>query len=206
MSVYGLLPALTAAPLSDLLKRHLTLHDPAGSVNPASGRQSTTPRENRVSQACEQCARLHIKCDNEKPCRRCEARGLRCVYPTAAPSGAEETVAHDLLSLAAAQFRPAQPSGPSAVLPDDRTVSVGEPSVQMNVQENAMGETVLSQPSLSHPPPERPATPRLQSDHAAHLNYWDVPAPPEEVRSQSMAPTRLVFSVSVPLTAPVANQ
>lgn len=161
----------------------MTLHDPAGSVNSASGRQSTAPRENRVSQACEQCARLHIKCDNEKPCRRCEARGLRCMYATATPSGTEETVAHDLLSLAASQFRPAQPSGPSPVLRNDRTVSVGVPSVQMGMEVERVGETVLSQPALSHATPERPASPRLHSDNAADMPYWDVPAAPEEVRS-----------------------
>lgn len=150
----------------------MTLHDPVVS---RTGRQSTAPQENRVSQACEECARLHIKCADEKPCRRCEARGVACIYPNAATtatasSGAEAVAAHDLLSLAASshfQHQPAQP-GPVAgqVLPERRAMPiVGVPDAQQHHQVgslydgHSMTGAVMSQ--------QTPA-------------YWEVPVAPEE--------------------------
>lgn len=55
---------------SDLLKRHATLH--------TSTEQSGKKRKIRASQACTQCATIKVKCDQEKPCKRCKSKGLEC--------------------------------------------------------------------------------------------------------------------------------
>lgn len=60
---------------ADLLKRHTLGHskdDPQ--AKPAILQHS------RVSQACEACAGLHLKCEEEKPCKRCTKKGITCNY------------------------------------------------------------------------------------------------------------------------------
>ncbi|KAJ5505530.1 Zinc finger C2H2 [Penicillium expansum] len=72
----------------DLLSRHSALHDPH--------RESATTKRRctegnsapvRVSQACEGCAENHLRCDDEKPCRRCQRKGIRCSLPTGSVEG-----------------------------------------------------------------------------------------------------------------------
>ncbi|SMR57010.1 unnamed protein product [Zymoseptoria tritici ST99CH_3D1] len=60
---------------ADLLKRHTLGHskdDP----------QSKPPviQHSRVSQACEACAGLHLKCEEEKPCKRCTKKNIQCNF------------------------------------------------------------------------------------------------------------------------------
>ncbi|KAF4766194.1 hypothetical protein HAV15_010239 [Penicillium sp. str.  len=45
----------------------------------------------RVSQACEGCAENHLRCDDDKPCRRCQRKGIRCSLPTGDVEGAPPT-------------------------------------------------------------------------------------------------------------------
>lgn len=35
----------------------------------------------RVSRACKNCALSKLKCDDQKPCRRCVKRNLECHWP-----------------------------------------------------------------------------------------------------------------------------
>ncbi|KAK0319923.1 hypothetical protein LTR82_009259 [Friedmanniomyces endolithicus] len=42
----------------------------------------TIIQHSRVSQACEACAGLHLKCEEEKPCRRCAKKSLHCNFST----------------------------------------------------------------------------------------------------------------------------
>ncbi|KAI6865159.1 hypothetical protein KC334_g20084, partial [Hortaea werneckii] len=37
-------------------------------------------QHSRVSQACEACAGLHLKCEEEKPCKRCTKKGIHCNF------------------------------------------------------------------------------------------------------------------------------
>ncbi|KXT01826.1 hypothetical protein AC578_1994 [Pseudocercospora eumusae] len=55
---------------ADLLKRHATLH--------SSTEQSGKKRKIRASQACTACATIKVKCDQDKPCKRCRTKGLEC--------------------------------------------------------------------------------------------------------------------------------
>jgi hypothetical protein len=87
---------------SDLLKRHVAGHE-------ARGEQSqNTPapnRQGRVSKACEACAELHIRCDEQKPCTRCNKKQMTCVYQTSPPPPETEAVARDLLAFASEPVR-----------------------------------------------------------------------------------------------------
>ncbi|KAF4466336.1 zinc finger protein [Fusarium albosuccineum] len=62
----------------DLLKRHVAGHgSQAGDSNESSmGEPRYMP--GRVTQACKACASNHLRCSEEKPCRRCEEKGLEC--------------------------------------------------------------------------------------------------------------------------------
>lgn len=66
----------TCVPPSDLLKRHATGH--AHDRDRKRKRSSSVAKQSRVSQACKACASSKLKCDEEKPCRRCRERNLHC--------------------------------------------------------------------------------------------------------------------------------
>lgn len=84
---------------SDLLKRHVAGHDAQASRNAAKSSPKPPARQGRVGQACEACADLHLKCDDEKPCNRCKTKGLECHYQLSAVNEME-AIAPTLLSLA----------------------------------------------------------------------------------------------------------
>ena len=62
---------------ADLLKRHTLGH----SKDDPNAKPSIV-QHSRVSQACEACAGLHLKCEEEKPCKRCNKKGIACNYTT----------------------------------------------------------------------------------------------------------------------------
>lgn len=67
---------------ADLLKRHTLGHN---KDDPQS--KPTIVQHSRVSQACEACAGLHLKCEEEKPCKRCTKKGITCNFtPTYPPN------------------------------------------------------------------------------------------------------------------------
>lgn len=60
---------------ADLLKRHTLGHskdDPQ--------QKAPVIQHSRVSQACEACASLHLKCEEEKPCKRCTKKSIQCNF------------------------------------------------------------------------------------------------------------------------------
>ncbi|GME33920.1 C2H2 type zinc finger domain protein [Neofusicoccum parvum] len=59
----------------DLLKRHATCHDTDGN---AKRQKRTLTQSSRVSQACKSCAYAKLKCEDEKPCKRCQNKGIAC--------------------------------------------------------------------------------------------------------------------------------
>ncbi|KAJ5169250.1 uncharacterized protein N7482_004844 [Penicillium canariense] len=60
----------------DLLKRHATGH--SHDRDRKRKRSSSVAKQSRVSQACKACASSKLKCDEDKPCRRCRERSLHC--------------------------------------------------------------------------------------------------------------------------------
>ncbi|PPJ50880.1 hypothetical protein CBER1_07068 [Cercospora berteroae] len=67
---------------ADLLKRHTLGHS---KDDPQS--KPSIIQHSRVSQACEACAGLHLKCEEEKPCKRCTKKGILCNYTANFPPG-----------------------------------------------------------------------------------------------------------------------
>ncbi|KAJ5211098.1 Zinc finger C2H2 [Penicillium cf. griseofulvum] len=77
---------------ADLLSRHSALHDPHRET--ASTKRRRTEGNSvpiRASQACKACAENHLRCNDEKPCRRCQRKGIRCSLPTRSVEGTPPT-------------------------------------------------------------------------------------------------------------------
>lgn len=74
----------------DLLRRHVANH---ANDSPKKRRRTTAPGTGRVSHACQACASARVKCDDNKPCKRCVTRNLTCVS-TEAPSTAAMHLMH----------------------------------------------------------------------------------------------------------------
>ncbi|KAL3462039.1 hypothetical protein BJX64DRAFT_288781 [Aspergillus heterothallicus] len=69
----------------DLLSRHSALHSTQkDSPAPKRRRNAGNLAPSRASQACEACAVDHLRCDDEKPCRRCLRREIICALPVKA--------------------------------------------------------------------------------------------------------------------------
>jgi hypothetical protein len=62
----------------DLLKRHAACHDPENASAKKQKRQLNA--SSRVFQACKACASAKLKCDDSKPCKRCQQKGIACQY------------------------------------------------------------------------------------------------------------------------------
>ncbi|USW57029.1 hypothetical protein Slin15195_G103480 [Septoria linicola] len=86
---------------ADLLKRHTTLH--------TSTEQSGKKRRIRASQACSACATIKVKCDQEKPCKRCRTKGLECRVDSG-PDSASSSRGDDHLSPVSQRATPPGPS------------------------------------------------------------------------------------------------
>ncbi|RDW83679.1 putative C6 and C2H2 transcription factor RegA-like [Aspergillus mulundensis] len=77
----------------DLLKRHAAGH--SHSQDGKRKRTSSYSKNGRVSQACKACATSKLKCDEEKPCRRCRDRKLFCDYVDGSAQDAEQQGSND---------------------------------------------------------------------------------------------------------------
>ncbi|KAJ5369733.1 uncharacterized protein N7496_005825 [Penicillium cataractarum] len=68
---------LTTAGPSDILTRHYDLHHKAR--EDGLPRKVKGKRQRRADRACESCASSKLKCDNNRPCTRCEQAARPCV-------------------------------------------------------------------------------------------------------------------------------
>ncbi|KAJ4286850.1 hypothetical protein N0V90_013103 [Kalmusia sp. IMI 367209] len=59
----------------DLLKRHAGNHS---SENGKNRPRTEAIRANRTVQACEECSKSHLRCEDAKPCSRCIGRNIAC--------------------------------------------------------------------------------------------------------------------------------
>lgn len=66
---------------ADLLKRHRLGHS-----KDEPNAKPTIVQHSRVSQACEACSNLHLKCEEEKPCKRCTKKNITCNFVPSFPS------------------------------------------------------------------------------------------------------------------------
>ncbi|EPS27220.1 hypothetical protein PDE_02163 [Penicillium oxalicum 114-2] len=90
---------LTCHPLeiSDLLKRHATGH--AHDRDRKRKRSSSVSKQSRVSQACKACASSKLKCDEDKPCRRCRERQLHCDWQEINPGVSPEPLPQSAVAI-----------------------------------------------------------------------------------------------------------
>jgi hypothetical protein len=65
---------------ADLLKRHTANHENDGDGTKKRRRVDASPGSGRVSHACRSCAAARVKCEENKPCQRCQKKGLTCEY------------------------------------------------------------------------------------------------------------------------------
>ncbi|EED24420.1 C6 transcription factor RegA [Talaromyces stipitatus ATCC 10500] len=69
----------------DLLSRHSTLHNTNRDDSSSSRKRRRGPNDQsipvRTSQACVACAENHLRCDDNKPCGRCQRREIVCRLP-----------------------------------------------------------------------------------------------------------------------------
>ncbi|KAH8683668.1 hypothetical protein BGZ61DRAFT_496026 [Ilyonectria robusta] len=65
---------------TDLLRRHVASHESQTNSPNEDTPSSHRGLSSRVTQACRACASHHLRCSEEKPCRRCKKRGIRCIW------------------------------------------------------------------------------------------------------------------------------
>ncbi|KAK2785073.1 hypothetical protein FQN53_007966 [Emmonsiellopsis sp. PD_33] len=63
---------------TDLLKRHAAGHEDLPGDSKRKKRKRPPNAPGRVTQACNTCATLHLKCEEQKPCRRCQLKDIPC--------------------------------------------------------------------------------------------------------------------------------
>ncbi|KAI0540028.1 hypothetical protein GGR58DRAFT_512041 [Xylaria digitata] len=83
---------------ADLLKRHTANHENDADGTKKRRRIDASPGSGRVSHACRPCASARVKCEEIKPCQRCQKKGLACEYAVTEPGS---TAALHLLHLSA---------------------------------------------------------------------------------------------------------
>jgi hypothetical protein len=91
---------LSLTPCRDLLKRHVTNHD---SESASKRQKREIARDARVVQACEACSQSHLRCEDEKPCSRCKKKNIPCRVPEASAADENDTDAHEIDTVHAAQ-------------------------------------------------------------------------------------------------------
>ncbi|KAF2162585.1 hypothetical protein M409DRAFT_69144 [Zasmidium cellare ATCC 36951] len=123
---------------ADLLKRHATLH--------TSTEQSGKKRKIRASQACTQCATIKVKCDQEKPCKRCKTKGLECRVDASSSSTMYRSDDHD--------SPPEQLTGQSdfRTYPSEQHQLSGPTSTPANISHASVVQPVMM-PGSHHPAP-----------------------------------------------------
>ncbi|GAP83481.1 putative C6 and C2H2 transcription factor -like protein [Rosellinia necatrix] len=96
---------------ADLLKRHAGNHDSERDGTKKRRRIDASPGSGRVSHACRPCAAARVKCEEIKPCQRCQKKSLNCEYAT---TEAGSTAAMHLLHLSADAHSNAHTPSPSS--------------------------------------------------------------------------------------------
>ncbi|KAI3328912.1 hypothetical protein HD806DRAFT_266040 [Xylariaceae sp. AK1471] len=112
---------------ADLLKRHTANHENDGDGNKKRRRIDASPSSGRVSHACRSCAAARVKCEEIKPCQRCQKKSLTCEFAaTEAGSAAAmhllhlSTDAHNYSNTPGASSQASQHTGSPITSQDQR--------------------------------------------------------------------------------------
>ncbi|KAK7432706.1 hypothetical protein QQZ08_000565 [Neonectria magnoliae] len=156
---------------ADLKKRHEVNHE--NDTSKKRRRTATSPNAGRVAHACKACAVARVKCQEDKPCQRCQRRGLTCVS-----SETGSTAALHLMHLSASAHSSAPSSADS---PEDSSppTAYTTGSIPSNIPGSVplAGQHSLDQESpfdltpSSRPSPGQMATPDTVIDQGASENY-----------------------------------
>lgn len=114
-----------------MLKRHTAGH----TADEADKRQRrANVRASRVIQACEACSQNHLRCEDEKPCNRCQKKGIECRIPATEGTSEIDTVhaAQDLLDLSSNLGRTPSNSHESSSYSESLETNTNEQSLDMS--------------------------------------------------------------------------
>lgn len=180
---------------ADLLKRHTLGHakdDPQTSSNrPALGVQHS-----RVSQACEACAGLHLKCEEEKPCRRCAKKGIQCNYTASFGPG-------EMQQQPQSQSLPQHHSSP---MQHQSQASPTPPTPQYQHQQLQQQQPQQPRPQQQHQPPQQTSyMDHQQHHHQQHQQHHQNSYSDAAQQLQNMQPIRRLTSNSLQSPSIAAN-
>ncbi|KAI0394029.1 hypothetical protein F5Y17DRAFT_429694 [Xylariaceae sp. FL0594] len=99
---------------ADLLKRHTANHDNDGDGTKKRRRVDASPGSGRVSHACRSCAAARVKCEENKPCQRCQKKGLVCENASESGSGSAMHLHRRFIESPHGSSTPNTPGAPSS--------------------------------------------------------------------------------------------
>lgn len=118
-----------------------------------------TIQHSRVSQACEACAGLHLKCEEEKPCKRCTKRDIVCNFSM--------------------NFAPPNDLSNIVQSPENNYISTQDHQQQYNATQHQMQNLPPMQQAIQHIQPAPPMHRQsISSVHSNQLPALQMSVPP----------------------------
>ncbi|QGA20917.1 hypothetical protein EYB26_008627 [Talaromyces marneffei] len=160
----------------DLLSRHSALHN-ADNDNSSSSRKRRRGANDRsiparTSQACAACAGNHLRCDETKPCGRCQRRNIVCTVASVTNEGSESSPQLQQNQNFVPDTSPSRDDGSShlQVEPEDSHWLAEQPSQSEQVPDSFA--SVSAEPTLFTVPPEQinSLAPEAHYRHDSFLN------------------------------------
>ncbi|KAF3393358.1 DNA-binding protein creA [Talaromyces pinophilus] len=160
----------------DLLSRHSALHN-ADNDNSSSSRKRRRGANDRsipvrTSQACVACAEHHLRCDDTKPCGRCQRRNIVCKVASRTNEGSGSSPQLQQNEGSVPDASPSRDDGSShlQVESEDSHWLAEQPSQSEQVPDSF--PSVSAEPALSIVPPEQinSLAPEGHYHHDAFLN------------------------------------
>ncbi|KAI0486453.1 hypothetical protein F4859DRAFT_470441 [Xylaria cf. heliscus] len=144
---------------ADLLKRHTANHDNDANGTKKRRRIDASPGSGRVSHACRPCATARVKCEEIKPCQRCQKKGLTCEYAmTEAGSAAAMHLLHLSSDARSTSQTPSSSSHSSHLSPetsqDQRSLPLGTPLSTIHEARDITSNTIIKPEQGQLRPPD----------------------------------------------------
>ncbi|OJD33319.1 c6 zinc finger domain-containing protein [Diplodia corticola] len=173
--------------------------------------EAAQPPRPRQQLSCVQCRRRKVKCDHERPCKRCRIRGwdTQCSYPLhvppapAAPSPGRASRGRDCRT-ASPSIAPRPPVPTSALPLASAYHSPSEPA-DLATPESLSASHDTTYRSL-HRPPSHPAAPLATPLPASPYTLPRPPSTSEQNASASLQPAAPTVSASNPALEPRAGE
>ncbi|KAK8163249.1 hypothetical protein BC567DRAFT_200663 [Phyllosticta citribraziliensis] len=147
----------------DLLKRHATCHDT--DANGAKRQKRTLVQSSRVSQACKSCAYAKLKCEDEKPCKRCRIKDIECESNSDHRANAA-TSQPSVLS----PPKPLSHTETTSSIIDSNENQMPTPTTLLNAFELSSDESPLANPRVTTFPASLPSVAPLRGEQSFSQN------------------------------------